>query len=795
MKKSLILIPLVAVVIYSNVYHCPFIFDDIRIIAENPKIRDLIGYFSLAQFPGPRAVVDITFALNYRFGKLDVFGYHLVNVLIHTINGFLVYFLALTIFRRLTGSLQLSNSSGRSSREEAQSAKSRALNSKLSLMALFAALIFVVHPIQTQAVTYTAQRYASMAAMFYIGAILFYLKARVIQRGSELKTQSSDEKARRKKRKGQKKTPDAMAVPVTEQASRSALRLRSSAYFALSVLCGMLALFSKQNTASLPAAILLAEYLFIDGTWQGWKKKIGWIAPIVVCFVIIVLCISGLTRGGIHFGSLLEDVSGLMEETKAVGRWSYLCTQFNVLIIYLRLLFLPVSQNLDYVYPFKSGFFDGYTPFAFLVLAGLAALGIWLRKSRPIITFAIFWFFITLSVESSIIPIRDAMFEHRLYLPMVGFALLVSCLISNLLSANFHGLPAAAKRENPPLPPFVKGGDYKVPPFVKGGDYEAPPLTKEGDSKAPPLTKGGNYKAPPFIKGRGYKAPPFIKGGMGGFSYKQLLAVIISVSIIISLGTAAYLRNRAWRDEITLWSDVVSNAPLSVRGHNNLGNALALQGKFKEAVGHYSEALRIAPHDVEAHYNMGKILIWQGDLNGAIGHLSEALRLRPGYAEAHNNLGAALALQGKFKEAVGHYSEALRLRPGYAKAHYNMGNALMREGNFEEAAGHFTEALRATPRDAGIHNVLGVALAKAGRAEDAIGHYHEALRINPDFSAACYNIACLYATQNRTEESINWLRKAVEKGYKNRNLLKTDEDLDNIRGAAYYKRLVAGIGK
>jgi hypothetical protein len=134
------------------------------------------------------------------------------------------------------------------------------------------------------------------------------------------------------------------------------------------------------------------------------------------------------------FHTFYDFCSVFMRETELVSRWSYLCTQFNVLVIYIRLLFLPIGQNLDYLYPFKSGFFDGYTPLAFMFLAGLAALGIWNRKKWPIITFGIFWFFITLSVESGIIPIRDAVFEHRLYLPMFGFALIVSYLLFHLLS-------------------------------------------------------------------------------------------------------------------------------------------------------------------------------------------------------------------------------------------------------------------------------------------------------------------------------------------------------------------------
>ena len=104
---ALIVIALAAGVIYSNIYHCPFVFDDASSIVENVKIRDLANFFSFEAFLKPRSIVNHTLALNYRFGKLSVFGYHLVNVLIHIINGFLVYFLALTIFKQLlSGSTQ-----------------------------------------------------------------------------------------------------------------------------------------------------------------------------------------------------------------------------------------------------------------------------------------------------------------------------------------------------------------------------------------------------------------------------------------------------------------------------------------------------------------------------------------------------------------------------------------------------------------------------------------------------------------------------------------------------------------
>ena len=720
-----VVIVLVAGTIYSNIYQCPFVFDDLLQIEDKVIIRDLANYFSLEAFLKSRPIGDLTFALNYRFGQLTVFGYHLVNVLIHIINGFLVYFLALTIFKQLlSGSTQRFDESSkleaRSSKDNPKHKTSNILlsdgsagsnsfqssiinhQSSILLMALFAALIFIAHPIQTQAVTYTIQRYASLAAMFYMGSVLFYLKARVRQRRSEIRGQRSEIRGQRSEIRGQRweirgqrseirgqrseirgqrseirgqrseirgqrseirgHSGEMRSAVVNEfhRAGRSeggrAFSFQISAYFVLSILCGVLAFLSKQNTASLPAAIILVEYLFIDRTWQGWKKKILWFTPIFILFVIFVLYVSGFFSGGHEGRGLLEDVSDLMQETETVSRWSYLCTQFNVLVIYIRLLFLPIGQNLDYVYPFKSGFFDAYTPLAFLFLTGLAAIGIWNRKKQPIITFGIFWFFITLSVESGIIPIRDALFEHRLYLPMFGFALIVSYLLFHLLSK------------------------------------------------------------------------------------RRLWAIVISISIIVSLGTATYLRNMIWHDGITLWSDVVSKNPENHRGHYNLGNALERQGSLKEAISHYSEALKVEPKYAMAHSNLGLVLMQQGRLDDANRHFFEALQVRPEDEKTHNNLGISLMRQGNLKEATKHFSEALRIKPDYAPAHNSLGIILVQQGRLDDANRHFFEALRVRPEDAKIHNNLGISLMRQGNLKEATKHFSEALRIKPDYGKARRNL-------------------------------------------------------
>jgi len=644
-----VIIMLTVVIIYRNVYQCPFVFDDLPGIQEKEKIRSLSNYSSLGELLKPRGVVDFTFSVNYKFGKLDVFSYHLVNVLIHIINGLLAYFLAYTILKQLANLSEQRNSNSKSRKSKVKSPRSEVAlkrgrhnegkrasevvldglpsttdnrQSIIFLMSLATALIFVAHPVQTQAVTYIIQRSASMAAGFYMASVLFYLKARMIQQGAGSREQGGVE--------------------------RKPFAFRLSACFFISIICGILAFLSKQNTASLPGVILVSEYLLINRTWEEWRKKILWFGISFALWTLFVLYVAGFFTGGFEGKGLLEDVSDFMQETDSVGRWSYLCTQFNVLVIYIRLLFLPIGQNLDYAYPFSSGLFYGYTTLAFLFLIAIVGIGVWNVKKRPVITFGIFWFFITLSVESSIIPIRDAIFEHRLYLPMFGSALSISYVV-------FHFL-----------------------------------------------------------------------------SRKLSWAIIFSVIVIMCLGTATYLRNMKWKDGITLWSDVLSKSPHNTRALNNLGNSLVLQGRNKEAIGHYYDILRIEPDNVDAHINLGSLFALQRYFQRAVTHYKKALQIDPDNAKAHFNLGSALSDQGNEKEATKHFLYSLRIRPDFAEAHCKLGNILMKQGKQNRAVGHFLEAVQSKPDYTEAYNNLGIALAYMGKLDQAIIIFRKALYINPN---------------------------------------------------------------
>jgi tetratricopeptide (TPR) repeat protein len=235
-------------------------------------------------------------------------------------------------------------------------------------------------------------------------------------------------------------------------------------------------------------------------------------------------------------------------------------------------------------------------------------------------------------------------------------------------------------------------------------------------------------------------------------SPRRVLA-IGCVVILGILGIRSAWQTRYWHTTVSLFEHALTVHPGSALAHNNLGLAMANQGRSTEALHHYTEALRLQPRNAEAHNNLGNVLVSQGQTQEAMQHYAEALRLDPTFAEAHNNLGTALVNQGRSMEAIEHYTAALRFRPSYARAHYNLGNVFNRQGKMQEAIQQYTAALRLQPNFAEAHHNLGATLADEGHIAEAIEHYTEALRLRPHYVNAHYNLGLALAKQGRLTEA------------------------------------------
>ena len=343
---------ILAFALYGHVLNGEFISDDHSYIVENLAIRNLFDLPGLWRSFSTRFLVMISFALNYRLHQLATFGYHLVNVFIHIINALLVVVLTRLTFRMPA----IKNSPGAVRAES---------------VAFYAGLIFLCHPIQTQAVSFITQRATSMAVLFYILALVGYAQARITGR---------------------------------------------SVFWFFSWTAMLLGVFAKEMIVTVPVTVLVYEIYFGQDLRRHWKH----LAPYGLIAVLVLLVFSADQPG---------SVLGLKGQLSKGGfDWRYFLTEINVLRTYLRLLFIPVNQVHHYAYFLSKSFFEPATLGSFFLLAGIMVAALRIRRWDRFMSFSMLWFFIATSVEFWVVCLvkRGVLYEHWLYLPMVGFSVFLS---------------------------------------------------------------------------------------------------------------------------------------------------------------------------------------------------------------------------------------------------------------------------------------------------------------------------------------------------------------------------------
>ncbi len=335
---------------YSNTFTAQFHFDDTPSIVDNPYIKRVTWDNFTQLLHGTRPVVNLSLMLSYSFSGLNVVGWHIFNIGLHIANSCFVYLL-------LLWTLSLP-------------ALGEKYGEKARRMALFGALLFGVHPIQTEAVTYIISRTELLATFFYLAAILLFIKGATTKKNG---------------------------------------------YYFGAFLSAVFAMGSKEWAVTLPAILLLYDFLFLsNSSLKPVMTRLGRHLLIAASWGVLIYTMSTTPLSGAGFG-----VVG----TNNITPWNYLFTSFNVLWTYIRLLLLPINQNLDYEYPMAMTLLELPTLLSFIghVLVVVVAFWLFKRKKWTLIPFGVAWFYITLSPTQSFVPILDKIFEHRVYMPSIGF--------------------------------------------------------------------------------------------------------------------------------------------------------------------------------------------------------------------------------------------------------------------------------------------------------------------------------------------------------------------------------------
>ena len=242
------------------------------------------------------------------------------------------------------------------------------------------------------------------------------------------------------------------------------------------------------------------------------------------------------------------------------------------------------------------------------------------------------------------------------------------------------------------------------------------------------------------------------------------IIIIPTVIILTALTFLTWQQCGYWKNSNSLFSHVLQATKDNYLAHNNLGLALAAEGKNEEAIAHYLKAIEINPY-CKAHFNLGVALVAQGRIEEAIA----AIKLNPNQQEAHFGLSVALVArgknlvaQGRIEEAITHYLSAIKINSDNADAHCNLADVFVQQNKIDQAIEHFREAVRITPSSFAALNNLGVNLEKQLKHDEAIEYYRRAVQIEPKNPGIYFNLGVALGNKGELKEAANNFRLAIK---------------------------------
>ena len=541
-------------------------------------------------------------------------------------------------------------------------------------LALAVALVWAMHPIQTASVTYIIQRAEAMMGLFYL-LVLYCLVRGHFDRHWRW------------------------------------------AWYAGAIVACLLGAGAKQVIATVPLVAILYDRVFLARTWGFlWRRRkwlyLGLTGGWVVIIVLLQLHAVGDSAG---FG------------VKAIAWWQYGLSQFGVIVKYLALTFWPADLCLDFAWPTaRTAMAIVPQALAVLALLGASFWALWRRPAAGLVGLA---FFLILAPTSSIMPIQDLLFPHRMYLPL-------ACVVAAVVPGGWTLVRKANAGLSKTLAPafWVLLGVVLLAEGYFTFDHNcvyrsSSEVWQDVVDKRPDNDRAW-YNLGNCLRESGRNAE----------------------------AVAAY------KTGLTRYTDCPSVHPGKHEIENNLGQSLANLGRTVDALTHYREAVRLDPKYAPARSNLGKTLCDMGPeyWPEAETELQRCVTDSPKAVEGWYNFGVLRHKQGRKDEARTMYVKAVSLQPDLAVAHNNLGALLSEEGKDVEAIEEFRLAIRYQPRNEGAQYNLGFLLAKGGQFKEALGPLREAVKLRPVYPQAHHDLAMVEANLKDFASAMRHFETAFE---------------------------------
>ncbi|QYM78564.1 tetratricopeptide repeat protein [Horticoccus luteus] len=658
---ALAVIVLAGLVAYRGSFAAPFVFDDLSAVRDNRSIRQLWPLsepLALAPRTGGsgadgRPLVNLSLALNYAWSGLDVRGYRVTNLIAHILA-------ALALFALVRRTLTLP--------------KVGLPPADVTLAAAASALLWVVHPLQSESVLIVQNRSEILTALCYFLTLLFVARAALAPRGTRWST--------------------------------------------LAIVTCLAGMACKETMVSAPLAALLYDRTFLAGSFRAAWRQRGrlYLALAATWGLLAVLVLQQDGRSGTAGFGL------------GVTAWNYLCTQCAAIVIYLKLVVWPSPLVLDYGLPIVRDWTAVWPQAALLVLLGAAA--IWALRRCPRAGFLGFVFFATLAPSSSVIPIvTQTMAEHRMYLPLAPLLVLLVLGLRRL--SRFWWAPVAAAVLGLTVLTAQRIPAYRSELALWTDTVAHAPENARAHNNLGNMLAASPADLPAAIAEfrRALQLQPdhlealnnlgnaLVLSGPAGVPeaiacYEHALRLDPNyASAHSNLGEALAKVPGRLDEAIAHLERAVALKPQFPEAQFNLALALAQRpGSALAAIAQFDLAIIQQPELAEAHYYRANLLLAQpGRVTDAIAGYEAALRLNPRYPEAHHNLGTALArTPGRLDDAIAHLRTAIELKPDYFSAFLNLGLIYAElPGHETLARTHLERALALRPDSTRTRAALG----------------------------------------------------------------------------------------
>ena len=724
---QLLIIVVVSVLIYLYTLGNDFAYDDKFTITNNYLIRSwhkiptifTNDYFTSSGELSYRPVVTLSYFIDYFFWQLNPLGYHLTNLLLHSLNAVLLFFLFTSIcwnFKpsavKMPHSVQHDSICHSERREECyikvlsgepdkESKSFFSQNAEVPVLRVqtiktsvpfTASLIFCIYPILTEAVNAISYREDIMAATFYFAAFLFYLKTH--QRQSVL-------------------------------------------WYGISLICYFLGLFSKEMAITFPILIGLYDVMRYGKALFTFKRIRYYIGYILITVFYITL----------RFVFLHNPTESYIPYPQN-SLWINFLTMSKVIASYIKLLFFPVHLNADYVVPNTSSPGELSFVLSFLLIVSVIVITYRLFFYSKALFFSILWFFVTLLPVLNIIPIENIMAERYLYIPLVGFCILGGQLLSLIPGSGLKSDILTSWSFLIIIGIILTGFCWQTCNRAKIW-FDDLSLWSTTVIDSPQSSRAHNNL------GVLYKKMGFIDAAMKEYN----TAIQIRPDYSEAHGNIA---------------NVYMNKGLSIldkrvlsKTFDNLAKAYVDEGHLKNAIAEYKKSIEISPFNETAHFNLGVTYGKIGLTNEAEIEYKNVIQINDNNPHAHNNLGNIYEDRNLLDNAMAEYKLSASIDQGSAITHNNMGNVYVKKGLLDEAIMEYKLATTCDPKGVIYHENLGNTYTKKGLIEEAIGEFELITNLDPKNTSTYVSLITLYWNNKRnSQKAIHYLKElsALEPG-------------------------------